>query len=412
MGDRHTIDASLETLRRTAVHAAALSRSAPFGRGRPGAARALEHLGHVQIDTISVVARAHDHILAQRVPGAASGLLDGLVNARVAFEYWAHAAAYLPMADYRHVLPRMRRMADSIRQRPWARQREMDQVLARIRDEGPLRARDFAAPPGHRGGWWQWKPAKRALEALFHTGQLMVAGRDGFEKRFDLSERVLPADIDVGHPDLGEHAAWLVARARRNLGVFSPRQAYHLRREPGLGKAIGRALEGAMERGELLRIRNPALNGATRWYVDAAGLEAASRPIGRQLRALSPFDPLVLHRDRLAVLFGFDYQLECYLPARRRRHGYFSLPLLSGTRFIGRADCKSERSTRRLVIRHLALEETGRGQDPARLLEGFAALARMNDCDHLVLEHASGVDGALARLSGLSGPIEPAGRLG
>ena len=192
---------SIDHLRRIALEAQGLTRSSPFGRGTGGAERALEQLGYVQIDTISVVSRAHHHTLYNRIPGYQPKLLDKLVAERRAFEYWFHAAAYLPMRDYRYALPRMRRFKRG--EMRWMRSRDqklMDQVLDRIRFDGPLRARDFEDPSHKHGGWWDWKPAKRALEQLFMQGDLMVAAREGFQKTYDLPERVLPAGVDTRIP--------------------------------------------------------------------------------------------------------------------------------------------------------------------------------------------------------------------
>ncbi|MCC5886244.1 MAG: YcaQ family DNA glycosylase [Gammaproteobacteria bacterium] len=399
MGRNIQTDIPMDALRRVVVHASGLGSHAPFGRARPGAGRALDHLGHVQIDTISVVARAHDHILASRVPGYRPEHLQQLMARREAFEYWAHAAAFLPMADYRQALPRMQRLAGGGRH--WGRDNRQDQemarVLDRIREEGPLRARDFEAPAGHQGGWWSWKPAKWALERLFQEGQLMVVGRIGFEKVFDLTERVLPAAVDTRTPTLDEHARWLVARARQSLGVFSARHVRYQRREEGLGRAVETAIADGLKGGKLLEVRHAQLPPGLRWYADRQALEQAGRRIGRGVRALSPFDPLVIHRDRLLALFGFDYQIECYLPEAKRRYGYFSLPLLSGTRFVGRADCKALRQDRQLICRHLALEPATVPADAEKLLEGFVALARMNDCDRIQVERVSGVSEREAR---------------
>jgi uncharacterized protein YcaQ len=374
-------------MRRIAVAAAGVHRAAPFGRGRPGAARALEHLGYVQIDTISVIRRAHEHVLLERVPNLSPEHPNELVRRGEAFEYWTHAAAYLPMSDFRHALPRMHRLRAGGRHWANADPRIKRAVLERVRTEGPLRARDFEAPPGHRGGWWSWKPAKAALERLFHEGELMIVAREGFEKSFDLTERVLPAGVDTRMPDPEEHALHLIRRARDALGVFQPRHVTHLRREAGLRVDVARLLAERVEAGEL----RTAGAGRDRWYLDAAAVARPPRIPGR-VRLLSPFDPLVIHRDRLAHLFAFDYQLECYLPRERRRHGYFSLPILAGSRFVGRADCTAERARGVFRIHHLALEP---GADPESLAPGMAAaaapLARQDGCDHLRIDRVSGL---------------------
>jgi uncharacterized protein YcaQ len=378
-----------ERLARIAVAAAGLHRRAPFGRGRPGARRALEHLGYAQIDTISVVRRAHEHVLRSRAPAVGPDHLNDLLRRREAFEYWAHAAAYLPMRDWRHCLPRMRRLQAG--DRFWFERdpRTMDRVRDRIRAEGPLGTSDFEGAVTLRvPGWAGWKPAKAALERLFHEGELMVVARTGFEKIYDLTERVLPVDVDTRCPTIDEHAAHLVDRARSTLGVFAPKHVTHLRREPGLREAVRARLDALEAEGAVRRV---AVAAGGPWYADAAALDDPPRVTG-DLRALSPFDPLVIHRDRLTQLFGFDYQLECYVPEAKRRWGYFALPLLDGARFLGRADCRADRARGVFTVRHLSLDDAA-DLDAllARLPDALAPLMAADDCHRVRLERASGV---------------------
>ena len=346
-----------ETLRRIAVAAAGLHRTAGFGRGAGAGRRVLQQLGYVQVDTISVVRRAHEHIVDVRADAFATKDWNRLVARGEAFEYWAHAAAYLPMEDFRFSLLRMKHYAArhpyGLKVGPEARQA----TLERIREEGPLRARDFEDEKRHEiGGWGRYKDSKIALEQLWHEGTLTIVARDGFEKTYELMERALPEGVDTREPTLDELAEHLVERARRALGVFSPPHVTRLRREPGIRPAVARALDAAVEEGTLVRIAPPGEATPTHWYADA---EALARPprVSRRPRLLSPFDPLVTYRDRAERLFGFDYQLECYVPEDKRLHGYFVLPLLHGTRFLGRADCKADRSRGVLEVRHLAVED-------------------------------------------------------
>ncbi|HSG87958.1 MAG TPA: crosslink repair DNA glycosylase YcaQ family protein [Pseudomonadales bacterium] len=380
-------------LRRIAVGAAGLDRAEPFGRGRPGARRALQHLGYVQIDTISVVRRAHEHVLLSRVPRLAPAHLDELVRRGEAFEYWAHAAAYLPIEDFRHALPRMHRLRAG--DRHWMRHdpKIVREVLERIRAEGPLQTRDFEQPAGHRGGWWSWKPAKIALERLFHEGHLMIVNREGFAKTYDLTERALPDHVDRSMPSPAEHADHLVERARATLGVFTARHVTHLRREQDLRTTVAARLDAAVEAGRLVR----AEAGGTRWFVDAERLARPPRVSGR-VRLLSPFDNLTIHRDRLARLFDFDYQLECYVPAAKRRYGYFALPILAGSRLVGRADCRADRRRGVFELRHLALETDRIGEDFAEDLTRAAfTLADQDACDRLRVGRISGLPRDRAR---------------
>ena len=189
-------------LRRIALDRQGLLKREPFGRGKRATLKAIEQLGYVQIDTISVVERAHNHVLRARVPNYENHHIDKLQREGRIFEYWFHAAAYLPMRDFRFALPRMHAMRSG--EERWLRSRDqklMREVLATVRETGPLKARDFEDTRRGRGGWWDWKPAKSALEQLFMQGDLMVTGREGFQKIYDLTERVLPADTDMRTPD-------------------------------------------------------------------------------------------------------------------------------------------------------------------------------------------------------------------
>ncbi len=342
-------------LRRVTLARQGLLRHAPFGRGLAGARQAVQRLGYVQIDTISVVSRAHDQVLQVRVPGYRPDMLSRLQADGNVFEYWAHAAAYLPMSDYRFALPRMADMR--ARREQWIRSRDrtlMKQVLDRIRIDGPLQARDFADPAHTGAGWWDWKPAKRALEQLFMQGELMVAGRAGFQKIYDLTERVLPAWVDTREPSLEEYARHLVDRHLTAHGFASPRACTYQRRTPGLSRAVARVLEeGAGER----RLIPVAIPGPEqRVHADPEALEGRLPAAPSRVRLLSPFDNALILRHRGQSLFGFDYQLECYLPEGKRRFGYFCLPMLYRDRFVGRVDCKAERRARRLQVKGLFVE--------------------------------------------------------
>ena len=199
---------SIAKARRIAVHAQRLT--APLdASGKEGAAQTIDHLGYVQIDTISVIERAHHHTLWNRCPDYRPDHLHELqaVDRRI-FEYWAHAIAYLPISDYRFYLPRMARHRSS--ERAWLSEWRskhphiLDHVYERIRKEGALSSKDFEPPPGtKRGTWWDWKPAKRALEILFWQGDLMISSRERFQKLYDLTERVLPRFVDTTCPNCG-----------------------------------------------------------------------------------------------------------------------------------------------------------------------------------------------------------------
>ena len=350
---RHPKD--IARLRRLVLQAQGLLQARPFGSGLAGAASAIEHLGHVQIDTISVVERAHHHVLHNRVPGYQPAMLEQLLRQRRIFEYWAHAAAFLPIQDFRYSLPYKHAIRSG--QTHWFRNHDrklMRELLARIRSDGPLRSRDLEDGRDSRAGWWDWKPAKQALEQLYMEGELMVSGREGFQKTYDLTERVLPEDVDTRMPDTEGLARHVLEQQLRCQGLATVKGlAYHQPRNPALRKAIQAQVEDRIAQHELEAIRLP---DGERWVVNAGALDQPSPRIRSRLQILSPFDNSVIQRDRLHSLFGFDYQIECYVPAAKRQFGYFSLPLLHRDGFVGRMDCKAHRRARRLEVIALHLE--------------------------------------------------------
>ncbi len=318
----------------------------PRGRGSAAVADLVDRIGYVQIDTISVVERAHHHILSARLPGYRSEWLD---RASV-FEYWAHAAAYLPWRDFRYTLPRKERIKANGHDWFHAEKTEADRVLERIRAEGPLMSRHFEAAK-KVAGWWDWKPAKRALEYLFMAGELMVV-RQGFQKVFDLTERVLPLGTDTRIPTAQEQAAWYVDRALDAWGLAARDEFAYQRKE--LTEGIDAVLRDREEEGSLNRVAIEGLPKTSYW-VRSSDLDQvdALKPPDRTLRILSPFDPFLIHRKRMSRLFGFDFAIECYLPAAKRTFGYFALPLFQGDTFVGLLDAKADRNAGTLVVRNL-----------------------------------------------------------
>lgn len=357
MADTHSpIRLSRSQARRLALQAQGLwTEAAPFGQGLDGTLRALEQLGYVQIDTISVVQRAHHHVLWSRVPDYQPELLDELLARKQAFEYWSHAAAYLPMRDYRFSL--VRKAALQAGEKHWFEQRPelMDTVLARIREEGPLRARDFEAGPDHQHQhWFAWKPAKRALYRLYMEGVLMVPERQGFQKVYELTERVLPPEVDARVPSEAEMAEHLIEGCLRAHGLATVKQMGYQRRKE-VKRGIPRVVKNWLRGGKLAELGVEGLTDPYFCFPNALEALPEAHPPG-SLRLLSPFDNAVIQRERLRQLFDVDYQIECYTPAAKRQYGYFSLPMLWGAQFVGRLDAKADRKQQRLWINGLWLE--------------------------------------------------------
>src|SRR5688572_18156438 len=200
---------TVKQLRRITLENQGLLHAAPFGKGKNAVLSALEHLGYLQIDTLSIVERAHHHTLWTRIPDYKTEHLNELVKERKVFEYWFHAASYLPMKDFRFALPQMLEVKQSETHYYNAEPKLMQYVMDTIRAEGPKKARDFENESKKAGSWWNWKPAKVALERLFLQGDLMISERNGMQKNYDITERVLPENIDLTEPSPIEFAEYL-----------------------------------------------------------------------------------------------------------------------------------------------------------------------------------------------------------
>jgi len=375
----------LVRLRRLALSAQGLLQSQPFGRGLNGALAAIRHLGYVQIDTIAVIERAHHHVLFSRVPGYQPTMLNQMLVAKEIFEYWGHAASFLPMSDFRFSLPYKQAIKSG--QTHWFKNPDrhlMAELLQRIRSEGPIRSRDLESSSKKGSGWWDWKPAKKALEQLYMEGDLMVSEREGMQKRYDLTERVLPAHVNSRMPDTDELAQHLVNQQLGNHGLVSLKGLTYLRRNTDLRKAVKVIVNERLLQRELEQVQ---LEQGEIYILEAGALERPTPRLNQRLTILSPFDNSVIQRERLNSLFSFNYQLECYVPEAKRRYGYFCLPLLYRSEFIGRMDCKAHRQSRCLEIKSLHVELPGVDLDqfiPA-FVSAIKTFCHWQQCDSVSL---------------------------
>ena len=274
----------------------------------------------------------------------------------------------------------------------------MKYVLDRISAEGPLQARDFEAPKAKRSGpWFDWKPAKIALELLFHEGKLMIRERKGFQKIYDLSERVIPSWVDLTEPTREELLKYWIKKAVEAHGLVTLEEISYLRKKE-VKTEIHQTINEMKELSELIAVKVEdqvddvlfTTPGALKKVSKKGKKTNAESP---KVKILSPFDNSVIQRKRLKRLFDFDYQIECYVPEPKRKFGYFCLPLLFGNEFIGRVDSKADRKTGQLLVHHLALESRfaqldGVVQPLAQALQSFAA---MNNCPKVVLGQVSGL---------------------
>ncbi len=386
---------ALARLRRLALAAQGLLQAQPYGLGLAGARKAINHIGYVQIDTISVVERAHHHVLYARVPEFKPAMTDQMLRDRDIFEYWAHAAAFLPMADFRFSLPYKHAIKSG--QTHWYKTRDqplMDELLARIRADGPIRSRDvetnnvetnnLETNATKRTGWWDWKPAKKALEQLYMEGDLMVSDREGFQKTYDLTDRVLPSHVNAQMPSMAEFAAYIVEQQLRCHGLVSLKGLTYQRRDAELRKAVKAVVNERLGQGTCEQVQ---VSSGEVFILETGALERSLPALENRMLILSPFDNSVIQRDRLKALFQFDYQLECYVPEARRQYGYFCLPLLYCEEFIGRMDCKAHRKISQLEIKSLHFEQHNFDEDLiiTAFVEAITQFCQFQNCDAVSL---------------------------
>lgn len=320
---------------------------------------AIRRMGVLQIDTIHVIARSHLLVLWSRLGAFEPEWLDELLAEGALFEYWSHAACFLPIEDFRLYRPEMlQRRERSTMEGPLQEYPEVaTRVRARLVQEGVVRAADFERQDGRGGEWWDRKPEKRVLEALYNTGEVMIARRERFQRVYALQERVLPGWTDDPLPTPDEVDRALAIQSVRALGVAPARWvADYFRRSK---RGLAARLERLADEGELLRVRVPEL-GPEPAYVHpdhrALAESAAGALQSSVTTLLSPFDPIVWHRDRASELFGFDYRIEVYTPASRRKYGYFTLPILHRGALVGRLCPKAHRQEGFFEVRRLHLE--------------------------------------------------------
>jgi uncharacterized protein YcaQ len=342
---------------------------------------AIRAMGALQIDTIHVVARSPYLVLWSRLGDYPSRWLEELLAEGALFEYWAHEACFLPTEDYglyRHRMLDPGSMGWKYSEKWMAENHaEVEELLNHIRQNGPVRSADFARKEGKGGGWWEWKPEKRSLEVLFTAGRLMIAERRSFQRIYDLAERVLPDWDDRHMPSLAETQRRLLLKAVYAMGIAKSTWMGDYFRN---GKSRPRPdPESLVDEGALLLARvdgwaEPVYIHPLHRDLALAAAEGMLKPSATTL--LSPFDPVVWDRKRALELFDFDYRLECYTPAAKRRYGYFTLPILRRGVLVGRLDAKAHRREGIFEVKAMHLEPGAR-ISPALAADLAAALDRI-----------------------------------
>ncbi len=342
-------------------------------------------LGYVQIDTLNVVQRAHYVTLWARFGSYDIDDFNKLIytdGLRTLYEGWGHAASIIPLEHYRfHRWRTDEKVSFNPGFEAWQKKpgngELVARILERIRSEGALRVGDieYEGPP--RGDWYDWKPPKRALEALFAWGDLMVTERVNFQRVYDLKERVLPDWVDTTSIDPDEGRRFCLEQAAQALGVFEPRHLTlyaYMRATPA--QTLVKAL---IEDGLVVEIRGETTAGVQKWAVHRDNLALLQRAADGALESvrttfIAPFDSLFWAHNRDRKLWGFNQLLESYKPAAERVYGYFCFPILHKDRLVGRFDPKLDRKSGVLHLNALYLEP---GVEPdEELVAGVAAAMR------------------------------------
>jgi len=347
----------------------------------------ISRLGFVQLDSINTVARAHDMILYSRRPSYRPKHLKQLYEGdRALFEHWTHDAAVIPMMFYPQWHLRFQRDAALLkkRYRNWHKngfEQQFDSVLQHIRDHGVVSSSDLGkGEKKGSGGWWDWHPSKTALEYLWRSGALTVVGRNGFQKRYDLTERVIDERLCPSTVPYDETTTidWLCNAALDRLGFATSGEiaAFWDTVSPHEARTWC-AVQQAQ--GMLVQIEIACMDGKMRRvFARPDTVETAQdiSPAPSRIRVLSPFDPALRDRKRAERLFGFHYRIEVFTPAPKRIYGYYVFPLIEGEQLIGRIDMKAQRDVDQLQV--IALwPERGVKWSPARVRKLESELLRV-----------------------------------
>jgi uncharacterized protein YcaQ len=401
---------SVQSARRLALASQSLDAAGSVGRGADAAAieQLVRKINYVQLDPIAVVARSPLLVLWARIGCFAESLLDEcLFTRRDLFEFWAHAAAIVPTSDLALYRWKMRRYPLHSQVRDWMAENAAlaDGILAQLADSGPLPAQSFVVKANvswKSSGWTEGRDIDRMLTFLWRQGRVVVAGRSGGKRIWQLSSQWFPAGSGDDELDDHEIVRRTVARSLIALGAGTVRQAGAAFDGWGVKETVADVVSEMVAAGEVLRVA--VGDGAGRqlkgdWLIHSERLEELQRIEAGEWEGrsvlLSPFDNLIIDRSRSEAIFDFEHRMEIYVPAPKRRWGYYVLPYLHGDRFAGRIDLRSDRKTGRLVVL-AAYAEPWAARPPGGLRPLRQALERLAKCcglDSIAVE-----PGALAEL--------------
>lgn len=372
--------------RKIILHAAALHKTSPFGKGKDAVRKVIDHLGFVQVDTNYVVERAHHHTLAARIPGYQKAWLDELQGEGLIYEFWTRDSGYMPMSEFRFSLPITAAFSNKWKEISPAERNLMNKILDRISREGPRKAKDFENDRVKKStGWWDWRPSKIALEQLHLSGKLLATRTKEFHKRYDLVDNIVPAEIDRTPPSPEEYTQHLIFRSLRSLGIaYAKEIAWNGR---FVKPPVKQELQKLADAGEVMEVTVEGVKGPLYMLPE---YKKKKITLSDHAFILSPFDPLNVFRHRLKDFFSFDYQVECFVPEKKRKYGYFSLPILVGDTFVARMDSKADRKTKTLIIHNLHAESGRINKVVAvKVRDAIHQFAAFNECSEITIRKSN-----------------------
>lgn len=341
--------------------------------------RIIHDLGFVQLDTIQVVARAHHHILWSRNQNYREPMLDEILGrAGGLFEHYTHDASILPMAFYPYWRRQFGRQGASVARSSYFKgmldAKGRAEIKKRIANEGPLSTKDFDTKIIDRSHLWARPPHKMALDYLWYAGELTTSYRKNFTKYYDLAENVIPEKMRATVITDADQINWLCHGALNRLGIATLAEIQKFWQATDAKEVRTWAAQS-----DLRPVQVQAANGSWTDAFAASDIEQRlTTNITTRLRILNPFDPAIRDRIRLNRLFGFDYRIEVFVPAAKRRFGYYVYPLLEGSRFVGRLEVKADRTKGVLNVLNLWVEPQVKwtGRRAAKLESELARMAR------------------------------------
>lgn len=387
--------------RKIILNAAGLARKAQFGEGIEAVYRVIDHLGFVQLDTNYVVERAHHHVMAARIPDYQTEWLAELCEYGRIFEYFISDAGFLPDQDFKYSLPVKEAFATHGKPLTPAETRMMKAAMDRVEREGPLMVSDFDDDRLEAStGWWDWRPAKVALERLYLEGQLMISRTKTFQKVYNLPLNLVSPETDLTMPAEKEFARYIIRRTLGALGIAYVKElTWRARRVKG--NRVKTELEQMVADGEVQIVSVNGLKSAPLYRLSD---QHPAIELAGDVFILSPFDILNVFRHRLKDFFDFDYQIECFVPAAKRKYGYFSLPVLAGDIFIARMDAKADRKQKTLIIHNLHFEPIDLDQITIKKFIGaLKAFVLFNQCRNIIFRKSNNETYLEAITKGFSG---------